>query len=66
MSNFQQLLPDTITIFTVSLKTFSNLYQIKNYKTAKNMYADYLDLSNKKPHMKLTSVDIYKLDGIIL
>lgn len=58
--------PIELTVRTISKKEFKNLYDLKNFAKIKNMYVDYLDLVGKKEGMKLTTIDIYKIDQIIL
>ena len=61
-----RLYPDDLTVRTVSKKEFKNIYDLKNQKKISNMYLHYLDLVGKKEGMFLTSIDLYKIDQIIL
>lgn len=58
--------PIELTVRTVSKKEFKHIYDLKNFAKITNMYVDYLDLVGKKQGMKLTTIDLYKIDQIIL
>ena len=48
----------------ITKKEFGNLQGIKNRKSIKRRYEDYLFAVGKPRHIRLTNVDIYKIDGI--
>lgn len=58
--------PIELTFRTISKKEFKHIYDLKNFAKIKNMYVDYLDLVGKKEGMTLTTIDLYKIDQIIL
>lgn len=55
-----------INVRPVSLKEFSNVFSLKNHYTIRAMYEDYLFMAGKPKHAKLTTIDLFKIEGIIL
>lgn len=58
--------PTELTIRTISKKEFKNLYDMKNQKKVSNMYVHYLAIVGKTATMTLTTIDLFKIDQIIL
>lgn len=58
--------PKNLCIRTVTKKEFKYIYDLKNPQKICNMYNDYLTIVGKKEGMHLTTIDIYKIDQIIL
>lgn len=58
--------PIELVFRTISKKEFKNIYDLKNQKKISNMYVDYLDLVGKKEGMDLTTIDLYKIDQLVL
>lgn len=50
----------------LDLKTFGNIFGLKNYYSKRNLYNQYLELAGKSQSMKLTTVDLFKIDQIRL
>lgn len=50
----------------LDLKTFGNIFGLKNYYSKKNLYNQYLELAGKTETMKLTTLDLFKIDQIKL
>lgn len=57
---------DRINIRSISLKEFSNVFSIKNHYAVKALYEDYLFIVGKPKKSKLSTIDLFKIDGIIL
>ena len=58
--------PDDLTPRIITKSEFSSLYKIVCHRAITAHYNDYLELVGKKPFMKLTTIDIFKIDQIIL
>ena len=63
VTNDQQAL---LQIFFISKKMFGYYTKFSHSKTIAKHYRNYLFIAGKNDSQRLTNIDLYKIDGVIL